>query len=296
MIGELSALITAFLWSITSMLFASAVVRIGTVNLNISRQVIALIFLSTVIVISGLEIDLTASQFFYLAMSGFVGLTFGDSFLFLAFREIGARLSMLIMSLAPAIAALLAFIFLNEKISLIGLIGIFVTLSGIFLVVADRRNNINSKSNYWGLLFAFLAAFGQGAGLILAKKAFIEIPDKSINGFVATTIRLASSVLILVPVSIFSQKFNNPFKIFSKDKKALLLTIGGSIAGPFLGITFSLIAISHTKVGVASTIMALPPVIMLPLVRVFYNEKLSFRSILGALIAVAGVAVLFLRN
>lgn len=296
MIGEISALITSFLWSITSMFFASAIVRIGTVNLNISRQLIALIFLTMVIIILNLKIELTTTQYFYLAMNGFVGLTFGDTFLFLAYREIGARLSMLIMSLAPAIAALLAFIFLYEKISMIGLIGIIITLSSIFLVVLDKKNNVNSKPNYWGLLYAFLAAFGQGAGLILAKKAFIEISDKTINGFVATTIRLAASVIILVPVSILSQKLNNPIKIFSKDKKALLLTIGGSIAGPFLGITFSLISISHTDVGIASTIMALPPVIMLPLVRFFYKEKLTFRSIIGALIAVAGVAILFLRN
>lgn len=296
MIGEISALITAFLWSITSMLFASAVLRIGTVNLNISRQLFALIFLTTVIIFLNLKIELTATQYFYLAMSGLIGLTFGDTFLFLAYREIGARFSMLIMSVAPAIAALLAFIFLNERISLIGLIGIIITLSGIFLVVLYKRNNVNSKPNYWGLFYAFLAAFGQGAGLILAKKAFIEIPDKSINGFVATTIRLAASVIILIPVSILSQKFDNPIKIFSKDKKVLLLTIGGSIAGPFLGITFSLIAISHTNVGIASTIMALPPVIMLPLVRFFYNEKLTFRSVIGALIAVFGVAILFLRN
>jgi drug/metabolite transporter (DMT)-like permease len=117
-----------------------------------------------------------------------------------------------------------------------------------------------------------------------------------LNGFIATAIRLSASLIILLPSSLIAKKFRNPIKVFKQDIKAFWLTIGGSIAGPFLGITFSLIAISHTKVGIASTIMALPPVIMLPMVRYFYNEKISMRSIFGAFIAVLGVAILFLRN
>jgi drug/metabolite transporter (DMT)-like permease len=295
MIGELSALLTAFLWSVTSLLFASAVSRIGSVQLNVSRQLLALIFLSTLIFTFGFNFSLTTRQIFYLSLSGFIGLTFGDSFLFLAYREIGARISMLIMSLSPAIAALLAFFVLNEKLSLFSIVGMIITISGILLVVYERDGNKSEKINYPGLFFAFLASIGQGIGLVLAKIAFMD-SNNSLNGFVATSVRLAASVSILLPASILMKKLKNPIEVFQNDPKALILTIGGSIAGPFLGITFSLIAVSHTKVGIASTIMALPPVIMLPLVRYFYNEKLTYRSIIGAFIAVTGVAILFLRN
>ena len=295
MIGELSALLTAFLWSVTSLLFASAVTRIGSIQLNVSRQILALIFLTLVIFIFGFNFSLTTRQIFYLSLSGFVGLTFGDSFLFLAYREIGARISMLIMSLSPAVAALLAFLLLNEKLNLISIVGMIITLSGILLVVYERNGNQSEKINYSGLLFALLASIGQGIGLVFAKIAFMD-SSNSLNGFVATSVRLAASLSILLPASILMKKLKNPIDVFRKDLKALILTTGGSIAGPFLGITFSLIAISHTKVGIASTIMALPPVIMLPLVRYFYDEKLTYRSILGAFIAVTGVAILFLRN
>ncbi|MGB9847682.1 MAG: EamA family transporter, partial [Minisyncoccia bacterium] len=166
---------------------------------------------------------------------------------------------------------------------------------GILLVVYERNGNQSDKINYSGLLFALLASIGQGIGLVFAKIAFMD-SSNSLNGFVATSVRLAASLSILLPASILMKKLKNPIDVFRKDLKALILTTGGSIAGPFLGITFSLIAISHTKVGIASTIMALPPVIMLPLVRYFYDEKLTYRSILGAFIAVTGVAILFLRN
>lgn len=295
MIGEFAALITAFLWSMTSLFFASAVVRIGSVQLNVTRQFLALVFLVTVIIISNTKIELKTEQYLFLGLSGIVGLTFGDSFLFLAYREIGARISMLIMSLSPAIAAILAYLFLGETISIIGIIGICVTLLGITIVIYEKNGSNKTKLNYAGLIFALLASIGQGTGLVLAKHAF-NLSQNSINGFIATTIRLSSSLMILFPISILTGKLKNPIKVFLEDKKAMFLTIGGSIAGPFLGITFSLIAISYTKVGIASTIMALPPVLMLPMVRYFYNEKLSIKSILGAFVAVAGVAILFLRN
>lgn len=294
MIGELSALLTAFLWSITSLFFASAVPRIGSVQLNVLRQLIALLLLSLIILTFGFDVSLTNRQIFFLSLSGFVGLTFGDSFLFLAYREIGARISMLIMSLSPAFAAMLAFLLLGEKLNLIIITGIIITISGIVLVVYDRNDQLD-KINYTGLFYALLASIGQGFGLVLAKIAFIDT-NNSLNGFVATTFRLFASISLLLPVSLLMKKLKNPIEVFRKDKTAFWLTIGGSIAGPVLGITFSLIAISNTKVGIASTIMALPPVIMLPLVRYFYNERLTYRAIIGAFIAVLGVAILFLRN
>lgn len=295
MLGEFFALITAFLWSMTSLFFASAVVRIGSVQLNVSRQLLALIFLSILIIIADFNFKLKTEQYFYLSLSGIVGLTFGDSFLFLSYREIGARISMLVMSLSPAIAAILAYFFLNERINLIGIIGICVTLIGIMIVVYEKDGSNKSKVNYKGLIFALLASIGQGTGLVLAKYAF-NLSPTSINGFIATAVRLTASLIILLPISIITGRVKNPIKVFTSDKKALWLTIGGSIAGPFLGITFSLMAISFTKVGIASTIMALPPVIMLPMVRYFYKENLSISSIVGAFVAVSGVAILFLRN
>ena len=80
-----------------------------------------------------------------------------------------------------------------------------------------------------------------------------------------------------------------------KDKRALLFTAIGSVIGPYLGITFSMIAISHAKVGIASTLMATVPIIMIPMIRFYYKEKLSWISIVGAVVAVSGIAILFLN-
>jgi drug/metabolite transporter (DMT)-like permease len=237
---------------------------------------------------------MSAAQVTNLVLSGFAGLVIGDTFLFKSFQNIGARLSMLVMALVPGMSAILAFFFLNELISLTGIIGMIITIIGIGMVVLQRKEKPTSdyKIDKIGIVYAFVGAIGQAVGLIFAKLAFNE---GEINGFVAASVRIVSSIIFLYPLFLFAKRIKNPFAVFKGERKALVYTIIGSIIGPYLGITFSLIAVSHAKVGIASTLMATVPIIMLPMVRYYYKEKLSWISVVGAFIAVGGIAILFLR-
>ena len=294
MIGELSALLTACVWSISSIMFAGAIRRIGSVQVNVVRLVIAAVLLFLTILAANLSVRLSLSQYAYLSISGCIGLVFGDTFLFKSFHVSGARISMLIMSLAPAISAILAYMILGETLSAWGIIGIAVTTAGIVLVVVSNQQSEQAKVKLTriGLLYGFLGALGQGAGLVFARLAFVE---GNINGFVATFVRIAASLVVLLPLTLLTGRIKNPIGVFWKEKRALMLTIGGAIFGPYLGITFSLIAIMYTKVGIAATLIATVPILMLPLVRIIYKERLSWHAIVGACVAVGGVAILFLR-
>lgn len=291
-LGELSALLTAFLWSGTSVAFSSAAEKIGSLQLNINRMILASVFLISTIFIMGYNIDLSKSQFINLIISGIIGLVIGDSFLFKSYQLIGARISMLLMALSPGMSTILAFFFLDERITFFGIVGIFVTITGIALVVLEKNTNSKYKVTSLGIFFGLMGALGQAAGLIFAKLAFNE---GHIIGFVATFIRVFSSVIFFLPLMLLLKKYKNPYKIFTKDKSAFGVTLLGTVLGPFLGITFSLIAVENTKVGIAATLMSTTPIIMLPMVKYIYKEKLSWQSITGAIIAVAGVALIFLR-
>jgi len=201
---------------------------------------------------------------------------------------------MLVMSTAPAIAAILAYVILGETISFIGILGICITIAGIAFVVLDRGKDGTAAVHVTtsGLLFAFLGAMGQGSGLVFAKMAFAE---GEINGFVATMLRIYASMITLFPFALATGRFMDPIRLFRSNRAGFFYTVIGSIFGPFLGITFSLLAIQHTDVGIAATIMATVPILMLPLVYFIYREKLTWRAVLGAFVAVGGVAVLFLR-
>lgn len=292
-LGEIFGLLTAVMWSLTSLSFARATLAVGSARVNVTRLIVAIIFLTLSIWIFRIPYEMSGQQVLYLFYSGLAGIVFGDSFLFKAFQYIGARLSMLLMSLAPAISAILAFLILDEHLSLLSIVGIVVTMAGIALVVFERSTSAPSlhSMNKWGFLFALFGAIGQGSGLVLAKMAF-ALGD--IHGFVATLVRLFASTIILLPALYMTGHIKQVFSAYRQHKQAFLLTIAGSFTGPYLGISFSLMAVAYTKVGIAATLMATVPIMMLPLVKIIHNEPLSTKAIVGAFIAVAGVALLFL--
>lgn len=292
-LGEIAALITAILWAGTAIAFTEATKIVGSYVVNITRLLLATFYLIIVILLFNLNYNISLEQIYLLGLSGVVGLVFGDGFLFKSFQYLGARLSMLVMTLAPPMAAILAYIYLGEQLSVWGIIGIVVTISGVSIVIFKRSEQPTAdyKKNNIGYVFAFLGAIGQAVNLIFAKEAF-QLGE--INGFVATFYRMIPSIPFVYFLGFIYRKKTNDISILKTKLDALRLIIIGSIIGPFLGITFSLIAIANTYVGIASTLMATVPIVMLPFIKLYYKEKLSSISIIGAFIAVLGIAILFL--
>jgi drug/metabolite transporter (DMT)-like permease len=207
---------------------------------------------------------------------------------------IGARLGIIIMAAVPVLSTILAFFFLNEIISYLGMFGMLLTITGILIVVLERKNSDenNFSINKLGILYGFLGALGQATGLIFAKFAF---QGEELNGFAASFIRLFSASIIILPIAATFRRYKNPANIYSKDIYSAKVILIGTVFGPVLGITGSLIAIAYAKVGIASTLMATMPIIMLPISRFYFKEKLDWKAIWGAIIAVAGTAIIFLR-
>jgi drug/metabolite transporter (DMT)-like permease len=292
--GEWAALFTSVMWTGSSLFFAAATVRVGSVYVNVTRLITAATILALIVLVYQLPLDVSFSQFGYLFVSGLVGLVFGDTFLFKAYEYNGARISSLVMSAAPALTALFAYLLLHETLGLWSLVGMAVTLAGIAVVVLERPDGSSSVMPFSGvgIAFAFLGAAGQAGGLILAKGAFVQGP---INGFVATLVRMIAAVSVIVPLSRLAGRYRRPVHTFRSDTRAFMLTMAGAVLGPVLGVTFSFIAISNTDVAVAATLMATSPILMLPVVRVILRERLSWRAVAGACVAVGGVAILFLR-
>jgi drug/metabolite transporter (DMT)-like permease len=293
-LGEFSALGAALLWSFSSFLFTSIAKKTGTIPLNINRMILAAFLLLITILVFNIDYQVTSRQIILLSISGVIGLVLGDTFLFKSFTEIGPRVSMLLMSSNPAIAAILAFVILGETLSLWVILGIIATLFGIYLVIMDKSPKevvSGFKMTKKGIFYGFMSAVGQGVGLVVAKMAFT---DSHIDSLVATFIRITASIIVFIPIALVLKKYPNPFKQMKNDHKLFYMIFLGSIIGPYLGITLSFLAINYTKVGIASTLMSTTPILMLPLSHFIYKEKISFRAILGTVLAVAGVSVLFL--
>jgi len=265
-------------------------------------MVFASIILIGIIGIFGISLTLSFNQISNLVISGILGLVLGDSFLFKSFQLIGARLGIIIMAAVPVLSAILAFFFLNEIISYLGMFGMLLTITGILIVVLEKKSveKNNVAFNKLGIFYGFLGALGQATGLIFAKYAFLENPaldgqGGELNGFAASFIRLFSASIIILPIAATFRRYKNPIGIYSKDSYSAKVILIGTIFGPVLGITGSLIAIEYAKVGIASTLMATMPIIMLPISRFYFKEKLDWKAIVGAFVAVVGAAIIFLR-
>lgn len=293
MIGEIAALATALFWSFATIFFTFGSKKVGVIQLNIDRLFFASQYLFITMIIIGVDPVITESQILWLVLSAIAGLVLGDTFLFKAFAEIGPRLSLLVMSFAPPLAAILAFLFIDEVLNLWAIIGISVTTAGVFLVILERDDDNKFKiNNKWGFFWAFLGMLGQAVGLILAKIA-IKVTD--INPFIASFTRIFSAFILLLPVGYITKRYKFGYSAYKDIPKSILAPTIGAILGPYLGITLSLVAIQYTQVGIASTLMATTPILMLPISHYFMKEELNWQSIVGAFVAVLGVAILFLK-
>ncbi len=292
--GELAALATACMWTASSLVFAAATIRIGSIYVNVTRIIAAAVMLFVVLLLFGLRVEISASQTGFLFVSGLVGLVFGDTFLFKSYEYNSARISSLVMSTAPALSAVFGYLLLDETLSPIGIVGMAITLAGIAMVILDRPDSSTSAMHpsTIGIFYAFLGSIGQAGGLILAKAAFVQGP---INGFVATFVRMCAAVVVILPLNWLAGRYREPRRVFTQDRRAFWLTMLGAVLGPVLGVTLSLVAVSYTTVAIAATLMATVPILMLPTVWFLQKERLTFRAIVGAFVAVGGVALLFLR-
>jgi drug/metabolite transporter (DMT)-like permease len=76
----------------------------------------------------------------------------------------------------------------------------------------------------------------------------------------------------------------------------MLFAAGGAIMGPFLGVWLSLVAVKMIPAGIAATLNAMTPIMVIPVVIFYYKEKVSYRAVLGAVVAFIGVALLFVGD
>lgn len=292
-LGEIAALLTAFCWTLSGIAYEKAGKKVGSLAVAYIRLIIGFIFVSLYSLATRrlfFPMDATYHNWIWLSLSGFIGFFLGDLFLFQAYVEVGTRISLLIMASSPPLTALLEFIFLKEKLDIMSLFGILITVLGIAIVILGREEGkkIKLKHSKKGLICAFLGALGQAIGLIISR-----IGMENYNPLAATQIRIIAGFIGFNILIIFLKKFKQ-VKIALKDKKAMQEITIGSLFGPFIGVTLSLVSLQYTSAGISSTISSITPVTIIPFSVFLFKEKVKLKEILGAIISVMGVAILFL--
>ncbi len=294
-IGELAALLTSLAWTGTSVLFTKATQQSGAIVVNRIRVALALAFLMVWnLALYGylLPFDAGAERWMWLTLSGAIGYALGDAFLFQSFLCIGAQRGMLMMSLSPLMSAALAWIFFGEILSGMQMLGVMVTLAGVAWVLLRQKKEQQDAicRPAQGVWFGLGAATAQAVGYVLSKQGltggFSPIAGNSIR-------MLAAVVALWVLAGLQGQAAETIHAMRQKPKVLGWLTLA-AFTGPVVGATLSLFALQHTEVGIASTLISLPPVFLLPVDWLAFKERFDAGSALGTLVAIGGVALLFL--
>lgn len=296
--GELAALAAAACWAFASVLWARLGQTWDVFALNFLKCGFAAAALAgTLWFLGGVAwpVGLSTRDLFWLGFSGIAGLTLGDSAYFGALKRIGPRRSLLIWAMSPGLSALLAWPVLGEPIDARMLVGMTVTLAGVLWVLNERTapdapdgGAIDRRTFLIGVGLATIALLGQSSSNVLQKYAGVEagalglsvirlsIATLGLGVWLGATGRVAAAVAPMRQV---------------RSRHLLLLA---TLVGTYSGIWLSAYGLLHADVGVASTLNATSPIFVLPFAVYLGGERLSGRAVVGAFIAVAGVAVFFL--
>jgi drug/metabolite transporter (DMT)-like permease len=292
--GELYALAAALTWAVGSLLFARIGQLASPYAMNLGKCLSAgALLVGAALVFGGRPAAASAGAWAWLAASAVVGLTIGDTAYFGAIVRLGVPRAIVLLSSAPIFAAVLGAIFLHERLGVRGALGILLTLVGVALVVLRRdagtEPNLRVGS---GLALGLLGGIGQAVGSVLSKRAM----DLGIEPAIAGGARLfIGGVALLIGLAAVGRARTTFAEL---GKSGVFGKIAGaSLVGSFLGIYLAQTALHRTaSVGVAATLLATSPVFAVPLAHWTGQERIRPGSVVGAITAVAGVAVLTLAR
>lgn len=288
--GEIAALLAACLWAVASVIYARLGQRIPPLQLNLIKGVVAIFLLLLTILIKGdFFPNISPSGVCLLLLSGVAGIGLGDTAFLAGINLIGARRVLLIETLAPPMTAILALIFLQERLNASAWCGILLTILGVAWVVTEKVSvTSDSTTHLWkGIGFGVLAAIALAVGAVLSRAA---LANTNVSPLWAALLRLSAAVLFLL-VWIPLRK-GHSFQLQIQSVQVILTAIFAAFCGTFLGIWLQQMAIQLTAVGIASTLLQTSPLFVIP-ITIAFGEKVSLRAILGVAIALAGIALLF---
>jgi drug/metabolite transporter (DMT)-like permease len=293
-IHELAALGTATCWATTGLISADAVRALGAFHFNLIRQVFVTVLLALCVLATGAWAGPAWTDIAVLAASGVIGILIGDTLNFAAVGRLGPRRAGAIFALNAPMAAVLGWVMLGEALPVRAILGIGLTASGVAIAILGRpradAHRLESLQGtlLTGLLFGLGAAFGQAAGSLIAR----PLMHGGMDPYLASLFRVGASGLAMGVLSVTPFAPPAPKAI---SRHALILTLATAFIGLLIGMTLFLYALQGSKTGIIATLSATSPVIILPLLWLRTGQRPTGMSVLGAALAVAGLALIFTR-
>ena len=324
-LGETISLFVAFSWTVTALFAEVGSKRMGSLPLNTVRMTMSLLLLfMTLWLVMGRPYPRFADgpTWLWLLLSGVVGYVIGDYCLMQGYIYIGSRFGQLFMTLSAPTAAIMGRILLGEQMRPMAILGMLVTLGGIALSILSKNDGkahagLRLSLPAKGVFFAAMADICQGFGLVLSKIGLVHydaalaaaglagdsVPDGAVlplpvslsMPFAATMIRAGIGLVgFFLALVLFNKDGLAQLDRAVHDRKAMWCVLGATVFGPFIGVSASLLATQYTSTGIAQTLFALTPILIIAPAAILFHQKVTVREVVGAAISVAGVCLFFI--
>ncbi|HMO64863.1 MAG TPA: DMT family transporter [Verrucomicrobiota bacterium] len=235
-------------------------------------------------------------------LSGVIGMGFGDIALFEALPRLGSRLSVLIVHcVAAPLAAGVEWLWLGHAMTAREMLGGAAILGGVALALAPA----GAVPAGWraGVVFAVIAAAGQGLGAVFSRVAneAARAAEGPVDGLTAAYQRIVAGTAVTLLAFVWLQRrglfapgtpSEVPAARRARLRRAVPWVVANAVAGPTLGVGAFQWALVQRGTGVVLPIVALTPLVIVPLSLWLEGERPSARSLLGGVIAVAGTVAL----
>ncbi|NJL47372.1 MAG: DMT family transporter [Leptolyngbyaceae cyanobacterium SM2_5_2] len=289
--GELAALAAAFLWAIATVMFGRLGQVLPPLVLNLAKGTIAiLLLLATLLVLQRPPSGLERLPVIVLIASGMIGIGLGDTAYFGAINHLGPRRALLLETLAPPLAALLAWVFLAEVLSPRAWIGIALTLLGVVWVISERvpqAAGVAFQPSYRGILYGVLAALGQASGAVMSRAM---LAGTVVDPLWSSLLRLGGGLVIIVGILGWQGRGVEQASPL-RSTRVLGIVALTAFLGTYLAIYLQQTALKYAEAGVAQALTSTSPLFVLPLAAML-GDHISFRAIGGVLVALVGVGLL----
>jgi drug/metabolite transporter (DMT)-like permease len=287
--GEFAALTAAAIWAVSATLYSQMGKQVAPLTLNLTKGLLAIGYLIITMLLTGERLAIAPAQWWPLLLSGLIGIAWGDTFFFMALNSIGARLTLLINILSPVITALLASLYLDEQLTVVNYGGIALAVGGVAGVIFDRTPEAQLPKHYWwGILWAILSSLSNSIASICSRQAMLA---GDLSPTVTTLVRLSAGTIgILLLMLVLKSGQVSPWR--SLDRKMWLRLALVAFFSTYLGISLQQAALKYTAAGIAQTINSTSPLFVL-IYEWWRGAKISWRSILWAMVAIGGMSLLF---
>jgi len=300
-----AAVLTTVLFALSGVTGQRVAIRLGGVRGNVVRLFLAAVVLGAIVLTVWPE-SLRREPFAWFFLSGLVGFGFGDVALFLAFERLGSRLTILLtLCLAPLFAMALEWIWLGNGLTLAESGCAFLILVGVTLAIrpgAGSRQVVERRGRFGvGIVAGVAAALGQGAGAVISRKAEAVVAElgMTVSGMSAAFQRvfagLVFGVIAMLVLGVVRGSVSRGDGTRLSDPGLAPWLIGAALAGPVLGVSCFQWALQSLESGLVLAVVATTPIVMMPMAALTEGDRPSRLAVVGAILAVAGVALLYAR-